>query len=82
MKQKWKKEQFIEISASELFTWWDWLDSYKDEPEKAFDLFTKFLQECEDQLEIEWCCEKTLYKEKKENKNERLDIPFQPRHSF
>lgn len=86
MKQKWKKEQFIEISASELFTWWDWLDSLKEEPEKAFDLFTQFLEQCEDQLEIEWCCEETLCNcdgnKKKLSKNEQLDIPFQPRHSF
>ena len=52
MKQKWKEEQFIELSMSELFVWWDWLDSLKDTPEKAFDLFTKFLEECEDQLEF------------------------------
>lgn len=52
MKQKWKEEQFIEISASELFVWWDWLDSLEDTPEKAFDLFTMFLEECEDQLEF------------------------------
>lgn len=51
MKQKWKETQFIEISMDELFVWWDWLDSLKDTPEKAFDLFTKFLEECEDQLE-------------------------------
>lgn len=36
---------------SELFVWWDWLDSLKNTPEKAFDLFTKFLEQCEDQLE-------------------------------
>lgn len=51
MKQKWKETQYIEISMDELFVWWDWLDSLKDTPEKAFDLFTKFLEECEDQLE-------------------------------
>ena len=51
MKQKWKETQYIEISMEELFVWWDWLDSFKDTPEKAFDLFTKFLEECEDQLE-------------------------------
>lgn len=86
MKQKWKEEQFIEISASELFTWWDWLDSLKETPEEAFGLFTKFLEQCEDQLEIEWCCEKTLCScdsdKKKSKKDEQLDIPFQPRHSF
>lgn len=52
MRNKWQEEQFVEISVSELFTWWDWLDSLKDEPEKAFDLFTKFLEACEDQLEL------------------------------
>ena len=52
MKQKWDKTQYIELTMDELFVWWDWLDSLKDTPEKAFDLFTKFLEQCEDQLEL------------------------------
>ena len=78
MKQKIKEEQFIEISASELFVWWDWLDSLKDTPEKAFDLFTKFLEECEDQLEhIPIIDGDDLF-----NDTEEDGIPFTPRHDF
>lgn len=53
MKQKWGKTQYIELTMDELFVWWDWLDSLNDTPEKAFDLFTKFLEQCEDQLEFD-----------------------------
>ena len=82
MRDKWKEEQFVEISASELFVWWDWLDSFEDTPEKAFGLFTHFLEECEDQL----YCTSDFYKSKKENdifdEIKKDDIPFVPRHVF
>lgn len=93
MRQKWKEEQFVEISMSELFVWWDWLDSLKDTPEKAFDLFTKFLENCEDQLEFnEDFIDEMLDDEEfipiidgdKEffNDMDEKGIPFIPRHDF
>ena len=92
MRDKWKEEQFVEISASELFVWWDWLDSMEDTPEKAFDLFTKFLEECEDQL---YCNNEviddilndkmyisTVDGDKLFNDTKEIGIPFTPRHDF
>lgn len=52
MYQKWIPQQHIVLSMDEVFCWWDKLDALEDTPEKAFDLFTKFLEECEDQLEL------------------------------
>lgn len=78
-----KPEPFVEISSSELFTWWDWLDSLEDTPEKAFDLFTKFLEECEDTM---YCCNDEYLEEthfiRLDNDDKNLDIPFTPRHDF
>ena len=36
----------------EIFAWQDKLDAIEDEPEKAWELFNDFLNECEDQLEL------------------------------
>lgn len=74
MRQKWKKVQIIELTADELFVWWDWLDSMKDTPEEAFDLFTNFLEQCENQLEDESIDDSF-------NDIEKY-VPFTPRHNF
>jgi hypothetical protein len=43
------KRQHVCISVYELFDWWDRLDS---DPDNAFDLFTEFLEQAEDTLDI------------------------------
>lgn len=84
MKQNRKEVQIIELTADELFVWWDWLDSMKDTPEKAFDLFTKFLEECEDQLVYESIDKANAFVECGDmlKDTKEYEIPFTPRHSF
>lgn len=53
MFNKYIETQHVCISVSEVFDWWDRLDALKDTPEKAFDLFTEFLEKAEDELEID-----------------------------
>jgi len=49
MFNKYIKTQHVCISVSELFHWWDRLDS---DPDNAFELFTEFLEKAEDTLEV------------------------------
>lgn len=78
MQRKWKETQVIELTMNELLVWWDWLDSVKDTPEEAFVLFTKFLEQCTDQLEDKSIDDiDDLF-----NDTEEYGIPFTPRHSF
>ena len=71
MFNKYIKTQYVCISVSELFDWWDRLDS---NPDNAFELFTEFLENAEDTLEVEpgtvtdeefvplkVCCEEDLF---------------------
>lgn len=97
MRQQWMKTQFIIMSMDEMFCWWDRLDALKDTPEKAFDLFTEFLEECEDQLEysIDFIDEMNndsfvpidvdniddLFDDTKDERKKQ-DIPFLPRLNF
>ena len=53
MFNKYIETQHVCISVSEVFDWWDRLDALKDTPEKAFDLFTEFLEQAEDTLDID-----------------------------
>lgn len=97
MRQQWMETQFIIISMDEMFCWWDRLDALKDSPEKAFDLFTEFLEECEDQLE--WNCDfvdkmkddyvpididtiDDLFEDTTDKERKKQDIPFLPRLNF
>lgn len=66
MFNKYIETQHVCISVSELFDWWDRLDALKDTPEKAFDLFTEFLEKAEDELELS----DDIKRELEENSNE------------
>lgn len=50
MFNKFIKTQHVCISISELFDWWDKLDK---NPDKAYELFTSFLESAEDTLEMD-----------------------------
>ena len=70
MFNKYIKTQYVCISVSELFDWWDRLDS---DPDNAFELFTEFLENAEDTLDVKpnvvdddfvpltVCCEEDLF---------------------
>ena len=53
MKQKWKKQQYVEISMDEIFCFQDKLDAAKDDPEKIWDVVDAFFLEVENQLELD-----------------------------
>ena len=61
MFNKFIKTQHVCISLDELFQWWDKLDK---NPDDAFDLFTSFLEEAEDTLELDPDFIKSINEEK------------------
>lgn len=61
MFNKFIKTQHVCISVDELFQWWDRLDK---NPDDAFDLFTSFLEEAEDTLELDQDFIKSINEEK------------------
>ena len=56
-------KQIISFDVDELFDWWDRLD---ENPNEAFNLFTNFLENAEDLLEVESVYEKVKVVENNE----------------